>query len=48
MRSPLLQQTWANLKIDFTDAYQELRSTDATVDELELSSANVIVAQIVD
>ena len=46
--TPLLQQTWPNFKLDFTTAHQELRNTDATVDKLGFSSANVIVAQIIN
>ena len=48
MRCPLLQQTWPNFKLDFTTSHQELRDIDVTVDELGFSSANAIVAQIVD
>ena len=48
MKHTFLQQTWATFKIDFTTAHQEIRDTDATVDELGLSSANEILAQIVD
>ena len=46
--TPLLRQTWPNFKLDFTATHQELCGTDAIVDESGLSSANVIVAQIVD
>ena len=48
MMRPLLEQTWQNFKLEFTTAHQELRNTGATVDELGFSSANAIVAQIVD
>ena len=48
MRHPLLQQTWPNLKLEFTTAHQELRNADATVDELDFLSANTIVIQIVN
>ena len=36
------------MKQDFTEAHQELRDTDATVDELGFHSANALVAQIVE
>ena len=46
--APLLQQTWPNFKLDFTTAHQEQHDTDAIIDELGFSSANAIVAQILD
>ena len=45
---PLLQQIWPSFKLYFTTAHQEVRDTEATIDELGFSSANAIVAQIVD
>ena len=48
MRRLLLQQTWSNFKLDFTTAHQDLRDTNSTVDKLGFSSANGIIAQIVN
>ena len=48
MKRLLLQQMWPNCKLDFTTVHQELRDTDVTVDKLGFSSANAIIAQIVD
>ena len=48
MRRPLLEQTRQNFKLEFTTAHQELRDTNATVDEPGFSSANAIVAQTAD
>ena len=39
---------WPNFKIEFTAAHQELRDTVATIDNLGFSSANAIIAQIVN
>ena len=36
------------MKQDFTEAHQELRDTDTTVNELGLHSVNAIVAQMVE
>ena len=38
---------WVNLKKYFTNAYQELRDTDTTINKLGFHSANNIVPQIV-
>merc|ERR1719148_486318 len=47
VRRPEVDETMANFKLTFTDAHQELRDTDASVDELGFHSANAIVEQIV-
>ena len=48
MRKPAADKTWLNFMTHFRQAHQELRDTDATVDELGYHSANAIVEQIVD
>ena len=48
IRRPAHEHTYANFKLHFTEAHQELRATDATVDELGYHSANAIVQQIVE
>ena len=48
MRRPQSEKTWINFKEAFLIAHQELRDTDATVDELGYHSDNEIVSQIVD
>ena len=47
MRKPPID-TWLNFINHFRTAHQELRDTDATIDELGYHSANAIVEQIVD
>ena len=42
------EKTWPNMRQNFTDAHQELRNTDVTVDKLGFHIANAIVAQIVE
>ena len=42
------RKTWPNFVLEFTEAHQEFRDTDATVDELGFHSTNEIVSQIVD
>ena len=41
-------KTWPNFILSFTKAHQEIRDTDATVDELGFHSANAIVSQILE
>ena len=41
-------QTWQDFQDVFTDAHQELRDTEASVDEIGFQSANAIVSQIVE
>ena len=48
MRKPQADKTWINFVTHFRQAHQELRDTDATIDELGYHSANAIVEQIVD
>ena len=48
MRKSALDKTWTNFVDHFRTAHQELRDTDATVDELGYHSANAIVEQIVE
>ena len=48
MRKPQATKPWSNFIDHFRQAHQELRETDATVDELGYHSANAIVEQIVD
>ena len=48
MRRLPLDQMWPNFKQESTIAHQELRDTDATVEDLGFSSANAIVTQIVN
>ena len=45
---PRGRKTWPNFVLEFTEAHQELRDTDATVDDLGFHSANAIVPQIVE
>ena len=46
MRQPEIEKMWVNFKQTFTEARQELRDTDATVDEFGFHSTNTIVTQI--
>ena len=48
MRKPADDKTWILFIDHFPTAYQELRDTDATIDELGYHSANAILEQIVD
>ena len=48
MRKPLVDKTWVNFITHFRQAHQELRDTDASMEELGYQSANAIVEQIVD
>ena len=48
MRKPTTDKTWTNFITHFRQAHQELRDTDATIDELGFQSANSIVEQIVE
>ena len=46
MRNPIAKKTWINFMTHFHHSYQELRDTDATIDQLGFQSANAIVEQI--
>ena len=48
MRKPAVNKTWINFIDHFRTAHEELRYTDATIDELGYHSANAIVEKIVD
>ena len=48
MRHPEHEKSWVNLKTTFIDAHQEVRDTDAAVDEINFHSVNAIVSQIID
>ena len=48
MRKPLVDKTWTNFMLHFRQAHQELRDTNASMEELGYQSANAIVEQIVD
>ena len=48
MGKPAVDKTWVNFMDHFRTAHQELRDTDATIDELGYHSANTIVEQIVE
>lgn len=40
-------QTWLKFQATFTEVHQELRETDASVDEIDFQSTNTIISQIV-
>ena len=48
MRKSLVDKTWIHFMAHFRQAHQELRDTDASMEELGYQSANAIVEQIVD
>ena len=48
MRNPEEGKTWPNFVLTFTEAHQELRDTDTTMDELGFRSTNSIVFHIVE
>ena len=48
LRRPPEDQTWQDFQDVFTIAHQELRDTEASLNEIGFQSANAIVTQIVD
>ena len=42
------RKTWPSFVLPYTEAHQEIRDTDTTVEEPSFHSANTIVSQIVD
>ena len=47
MRKLIAEKTWVNFMAHFQQVHQELRDTDATIDQLGFESANSIVEKIV-